>query len=267
MSTAFHQNTNGQVESVGKDIMQALRIYANSTGNNWSNNLWRIERGHNTAKVSWHNRSPFGMVYGYLAAELPTELSESNLPAVERYLDGLIIEQKAANDALILARFRTAETVSKWRNPKIIPRVGDHVTYQRRTYSDKSRKLHSVWVGPYKVLAYEEDTGNCLLDLLKDSKIYPLFPTDKLRIFRSKDDFYPIPINDNAEDDEYEVERILDYDDINDKYLVKWKGYATEDNSWEPSNNLDNAKEEVQNFWADHSDKILTMKARRTARL
>jgi hypothetical protein len=40
MSTAFHQETNGQVERTNKTIMQMLRIFDNSSGNDWASNLW-----------------------------------------------------------------------------------------------------------------------------------------------------------------------------------------------------------------------------------
>jgi hypothetical protein len=113
MSTAFHQETNGQVERTNKTIMQMLRIYANLPGSNWAGNLWRVEHAHNTAKATWHDKSPFEMVHGHSPIEIPSQLPESQLPAVEQYLDHMVMQQKIANDALLLARFRTAETVAK----------------------------------------------------------------------------------------------------------------------------------------------------------
>ncbi|KAG4068848.1 hypothetical protein HA402_004996 [Bradysia odoriphaga] len=38
----------------------------------------------------------------------------------------------------------------------------------------------------------------------------------------------------------YEVERILDHDAVNHLYLIKWKGYGTEFNTWEPIDHLGN---------------------------
>jgi transposase InsO family protein len=127
MSTAFHQETNGQMERTNKTIMQMLRIFGNSSGNDWASNLWRVEHAHNAAQLTWTNRSPYEIVYGKPPIEIPENLPESSLPAVERYLDNLIVNHKVAHYALILARYRTADTVNKRRNPEISFKEGDYV--------------------------------------------------------------------------------------------------------------------------------------------
>jgi hypothetical protein len=174
MSTAFHQETNEQVERTHKTIMQMSQIYANSPGLNWAGNLWRVEHAHNTAKATWHDKSPFEMVHGHSAIEIPSQLPETQLPAVEQYLDHMVMQQTIANDALLLALFRTAETVAKRRNPKISFNEGDYVLYKRRNVTEKkSQKLHTVWVGPHRILAVHEDTGNCLLEIPDTLTIHP----------------------------------------------------------------------------------------------
>jgi hypothetical protein len=100
----------------------------------------------------------------------------------------MVMQQKIANDALLLARFRTAKTVAERRNPKISFKEGDYVLYRRRNVTEKkSRKLQTVWVGPYRILAVNEDTGNCLLEIPDALKIHPWFATDKLKAFNSRD--------------------------------------------------------------------------------
>jgi hypothetical protein len=84
--------------------------------------------------------------------------------------------------------------VAKRRNPKIIFKEGDYVLYKRRNVTEKkSRKLHTVWVGPYRILAVNEDTGNCSLEIPDALKIHHWFATDKLKAFNSRDGTYPAP--------------------------------------------------------------------------
>ena len=49
---------------------------------------------------------------------------------------------------------------------------------------------------------------------------------------------------------EYEVEEILDRQERKGKtrYLVKWKGYTAEENTWEGLENLKNAGEKIEEF-------------------
>jgi len=53
---------------------------------------------------------------------------------------------------------------------------------------------------------------------------------------------------------EYEVEEILDshFHRNQLQYLVKWKGYPSEENTWEPENNLKNAWKVIDAFHAAH---------------
>jgi len=53
-----------------------------------------------------------------------------------------------------------------------------------------------------------------------------------------------------AGEKEYEVEEILDRQERRGKtkYLVKWKGYMVEENTWEGLENLKNAMEKVEEF-------------------
>jgi hypothetical protein len=153
------------------------------------------------------------MVHGHPPIEIPSQLPESQLPTVEQYLDHMVMQQKIANDALLLARFRTAETVAKRRNPKISFKEGDYVLYKRRNVTEKkSRKLHTVWVEPYRILAVNEDTGNCLLEIPDALKIHPWFATNKLKASNSRDGTYPAPTDSKeAEEEEYEVEKVLEH--------------------------------------------------------
>ena len=50
---------------------------------------------------------------------------------------------------------------------------------------------------------------------------------------------------------EYEVEAILSHrlhKNRETTYLIKWKGYNSSENSWEPESNLTNAEEELDDY-------------------
>uniref|UniRef100_A0A183CNF0 Chromo domain-containing protein n=1 Tax=Globodera pallida TaxID=36090 RepID=A0A183CNF0_GLOPA len=59
-------------------------------------------------------------------------------------------------------------------------------------------------------------------------------------------------------EEEYEVELIQSskVEKGTMKYLVKWKGYTTEHDSWEPLENLGNASELISEFHREHPEAI-----------
>ncbi len=85
-------------------------------------------------------------------------------------------------------------------------------------------------------------------------KIHPVFHVALLKQFipnsfpgRKLSPPPPIVINDNSE---LEVNEILDMTLIHNQryFLIKWKGYDSDENSWEPEDNLQNCQSLLRNF-------------------
>jgi hypothetical protein len=91
-------------------------------------------------------------------------------------------------------------------------------------------------------------------------KIHPVFHVSQLKQFNdpgqhnSAEQPPPAPVI-TGYDKEYEVEKIITHRkkgrDV--QYLVRWKGYGPEDDTWEPERNLRNASNILQQYLASTS--------------
>lgn len=121
-----------------------------------------------------------------------------------------------------------------------------------------SHKLDDKRFGPFKIVK-QISPVNYELELPSHWRLSTnVFHVSKLFPFTSNPNttnrLPPAPdlIDDHLE---YEVETILD-SQLSPRgglqYLVKWKGYGREDNSWEPARNLTNTKEAISLFHRTH---------------
>uniref|UniRef100_A0A915PHL8 Chromo domain-containing protein n=1 Tax=Setaria digitata TaxID=48799 RepID=A0A915PHL8_9BILA len=64
--------------------------------------------------------------------------------------------------------------------------------------------------------------------------------------------------DEELDDDEFEVDRILDVAAVDGevKYKVRWKGYGSDEDSWEPEQNLKTARLILDEYNASHQDKV-----------
>lgn len=115
-----------------------------------------------------------------------------------------------------------------------------------------SRKLSEKRIGPYEIV--EIISPNAIkLKLPKAIRIHPVVNVSRVRPFNPPipgQRPLPAPPIEVEGQIEYEVEEVLDSRMNRGKleYLVKWKGYTEEDNTWEPPSNMTNAQEEVDKF-------------------
>jgi len=116
----------------------------------------------------------------------------------------------------------------------------------------RTEKLMERFIGPYKVR--EIISSNAVkLELPSTVKIHLVVNVSRIRRYvrqvegQKKEQLAPVIIEG---EEEWEIERILNKRKVRgkDKYLVYWKGFIAESDTWEGRENLKNAQEAIEEF-------------------
>jgi len=114
------------------------------------------------------------------------------------------------------------------------------------------KKLMEKFIGPYMVKKIVSENV-VELELPASLRIHPVVNVRRIVKYREQIEgqkkILPPPVEVDSEK-EYEVEEILDRQERKGKtkYLVKWKEYMAEENTWEGLENLKNARGKIEEF-------------------
>ena len=114
------------------------------------------------------------------------------------------------------------------------------------------RKLAPKWCGPFKVV---EVLGPVTyrLELPHNWQIHDVFHVSLLKAFNRPPKYRaPAPVRVVDGKPEWEVHDILRHRQLRGRekeYLIHWKGYGPEWQSWQPESDLTGAKGALQKYW------------------
>ena len=143
------------------------------------------------------------------------------------------------HDNLVMSRYKQLQYAQKRRNANITFKVGDLIMYQRRSFKKNlAPKLQTIWRGPYQVTAIDEH-GNLRLHIPRHHSCHPVIAPDMLKHYHDN----PKHQQNIPEDEEallYNMDRIIDHKmtKVGKKYLVRWKGYDEDEDTWKPADNI-----------------------------
>ena len=229
-------------------------MYCDKRQNDWHLWLPLAEFAHNQRPSATTGQTPFSMIMGYTPkVEWPS--APSQVPSYTNRMEQIEEVRKAARTSL-----EKAQKMMVIRNPgnkRFRPyQKNDQVwiegTHLKTLYP--SAKLAPKRYGPFKVLK-QLSPAVYEIKIPHQWKIHNVFHANLITPYKETamhGPNYSRPPPDLVDgEEEFEVEQIIDMKQMGrgrkTHYLVKWKGYPTSDNSWEPEKNL-NTDELIAEF-------------------
>ncbi|CAJ0920486.1 unnamed protein product, partial [Ranitomeya imitator] len=236
-SSAFHPQTNGQTERTNQTLETYLRCFVSADQDDWVSFLPLAEFALNNRASSATLVSPFFCNSGFHPRFSSGKVESSDCPGVDTVVDRLQQIWTHVVDNLTLSQEKAQRFANHRRcvGPRL--RVGDLVWLSSRYIPMKvsSPKFKPRFIGPYRISEVLNPVS-FRLTLPASFSIHNVFHRSLLRryvapVVPSIDPPAPVLVEGELE---YIVEKILDSRVSRRKlqYLVKWKGYGQEDNSW-----------------------------------
>jgi len=176
---------------------------------------------------------------------------------VEKFIEKMKEIQEEAKAVLGKAQADMKKYTDKKRSDVEEYKVGDLVMLSTKDLKyqmvgRRTEKLTEKFVGPYKIKKIVSSNA-VELELPSTVKIHPVVNVSRIRRYigqvegQKKKQLLPVIIEG---EEEWEVERILNKRRVRgkNKYLVRWKGFMAESDTWEGRENLKNAKEAIEEF-------------------
>lgn len=267
LSTAYHPETDGQTESSNCAIEQILRCFCNQLQDDWASWCPSAEFAMNNWESSSTSISPFFANYGQhpkMGFEPVNEVP--NAVGGRRALEMFTADdfarhmeqvQTCVQDEMRYAQAVYEEHANRHRQPAPQYKVGDQVYLSSRNIRTlrPSKKLDWKQLGPYPII--EKVSSHAYrLQLPANMKIHNVFHVNLLRP-NSEDPLLgqelipPPPVLVEGEL-KWQVEDVIRHRFTRHdghEYLVRWKGWDENDNTWEP---FDHVKHLTDLLWSFH---------------
>jgi len=248
--------------SVNQELDQYLRLFVNKRQDNWYDLLPLAEFQHNNYVHSATQHPPFLLDTGRLPRMgFEPRQNHSDLETVNEFTERIRTAIEEAKSTIRKAQDDMKRYYDRRRTLALVFRPGDKVFLDvsdiRTTYP--SQKLSYRRLSPFVVerrigpMAYRLKLPHWMKQLHPVINVVKLTPAPDDPIPGQKLMDHPPPIIIDGEA-EWEVEEILDsrWHRRRFQYLVKWKGYGREHNSWESTSKVF-APELTAEFHRKHS--------------
>ena len=187
LSTAYHPQTDGEMERVNQELETYLRLFTSNKPEEWSRFLPMVEFAHNSATHSVTQRTPFSLMMGYEPRAYPP-LGKTFLPNLESRLSNLSAACDNAQAAHKLAQQRMKEGITSKYTPW---KVGDKVWLETTNlHMNGPKKLQMKRTSLFEI---EQVISRTAFHLCIPSqwKIHPIFHASLLTTYKETSEHRP----------------------------------------------------------------------------
>ena len=257
LSTVFYPQTDGQTERVNQELEQYLRMFIDHRQEQWPERLGTAESVYNNKVHPSTRTSPFKAHYRQDPRMGFEMRKKEKYAGAEKFIEKMKEIQEEAKAALGKAQEEMKKYADRKRGEVDDYKVGDLVMLSTKDLKyqmvgRRTEKLTERFVSPYKIKKIVSSNA-VELELPSTIKIHLVVNVSRIRRYigqvEGQRKEQPAPVTIKGEE-EWEVEHILNKRKIRgkDKYLVHWKGFMAESDTWEGRENLKNAKEAIKEF-------------------
>jgi transposase InsO family protein len=267
VSVSRHQRTNGGAESIIKMFKYAVRRNTHYNGRNWTAIRPALQFAYNNSIHSTTGFRPFYLAFGITPLTFPlfvTAQSPALATSFTKHRNALV----KAHDAIHHTNRQSAAQYDKHHRHPSTYTAGNFVWLSRDglnygSESNISTPLLSPFLGPYKIRSVDHTLGNVTLELPPTMRIHNTFHVSSLKPWRDPTSQFPtrsVPSEPAPSlidgNEEYEVAAILDFKTTHRgkkfKFLVRWRGFGREHDTWEPASSLTHCMDTFNHFLATH---------------
>jgi hypothetical protein len=229
LTSPYHPRANGLAERFVQTTTNVIKKQLTGKRTDWDLFVPSTQLAVNTKTMAIHGSTPFSLFFARAFAGFKDfrhdemtnqqyELLLERLDAMNNLVFPSLEGRKSQQQAQAAERFNSKHKLEEFP-------AGSYVMTLDET---RTSKLDPVYEGPFRVLRRNQGGSYELLDA-DGTLLKRRFAPSQLKLIR---DPKPKPTH-----DVYIVEDIVD-DRVNDdghvEYLVKWKGFSEDENTWEP---------------------------------
>ena len=268
--TTFYPQTDGQTKRQNSIMEAYQRVFVNFEQNDWARLLSIAKFVYNNAKNASTDHTSFELNYGYYpwvlyeedidprsksksADKLSAELQELMTICQEKLHHTQKLQKRAHDKGVKPKSYAPGDKV--WLNSKYLK-------------TKRNRKLEAKFFGPFRVL-HPVGKQAYKLELPRKWRIHDVFHVSLLEQDTTRKERVDEKVTEldfeAGNSKEYKVKAIRDSAVYINKsesshlsdlyYLVAWKGYLKEKNTWEPLSAVQYLKKLISSFHKDHLEK------------